>query len=55
MLISEVFAIIFKKKQIKDQEAKWFLFNDDRTEFLMELSDMIFEQLVEEMAAEQID
>ncbi|KAM3128446.1 hypothetical protein pb186bvf_019454 [Paramecium bursaria] len=41
--------------EIKDQEAKWFLFNDDRTEFLMELSDMIFEQLVEEMAAEQID
>ncbi|CAD8049074.1 unnamed protein product [Paramecium sonneborni] len=40
-------------QDIKESEFRWYLIEDDRTEFLMELGDIIFEQLVEEMASEQ--
>lgn len=35
-----------------ENEYKWTLFEDERTEFLMEIGDLIFENLVEELSIE---
>ncbi|CAD8051418.1 unnamed protein product [Paramecium sonneborni] len=42
-------------QDIKESEFKWYLIEDDRTELLMELSDSIFEFLVEEIVSEQLE
>ncbi|CAD8159306.1 unnamed protein product [Paramecium octaurelia] len=41
-------------QDIKENEFRWYLAEDDRAEFLMEFSDVIFEQLVEEIVSEQL-
>ncbi len=35
-------------KEIKENEYKWLTFEDEKTEILMEVSDLIFEFLVDE-------
>ncbi|CAD8135278.1 unnamed protein product [Paramecium octaurelia] len=39
-------------EDIKEQEYKWALIEDDRAEYLMELSDQILENLIEEVSKE---
>ncbi|CAD8044137.1 unnamed protein product [Paramecium primaurelia] len=39
-------------EDIKEQEYKWTLIEDDRAEYLMELSDQILETLIEELSKE---
>ncbi|CAK78779.1 unnamed protein product (macronuclear) [Paramecium tetraurelia] len=39
-------------EDIKEQEYKWTLIEDDRAEYLMELSDQILENLIEEVSKE---
>lgn len=48
MLIAEVNIFVHYKS--KEFEFKWFNYSDDKTEFLMELSDMLFEGLVEDLS-----
>lgn len=55
MLISDVIYIIISNNyQVKDNEYKWYNYSDDRAELLMELGDIIFENLVEELVQENI-
>lgn len=42
MLLAEIF----------ESEYKWSLYEDEKTEVLMELSDLVFEHLVEEIASD---
>lgn len=53
MLITDVNynVNIFK---IKENEYKWYNYGDDKAEFLMELSDLIFENLVEDFVLESM-
>ncbi|CAK60514.1 unnamed protein product (macronuclear) [Paramecium tetraurelia] len=39
-------------QDIKESENKWYLVEDERVDYLMELSDQIFEQLIEEFQKE---
>lgn len=38
------------QNELIENEYKWSLFEDERTEFLMEIGDLIFENLVEELS-----
>jgi len=38
------------QNELIENEYKWSLFEDEKTEFLMEISDLIFENLVEEFS-----
>jgi hypothetical protein len=38
--------------KIKDNEYKWQLYEDEKAEVIMEVSDLLFEELVEECVVE---
>ena len=43
---------IMVQNELKQSEYKWTLFEDERTEILMEIGDYIFENMVEELSIE---
>lgn len=37
-------------KEIAENEYKWYQYEDERTEIIMELADTVFEEIIEEFS-----
>lgn len=47
-----LFYLVIKITKINENEFKWFLMDDEKAEVLMEVTDFIFEDLIENFISE---